>query len=1319
MRATFLLLFSFFSAFAAELKKTSDQIILNFEGDSFADWTIDGTAFGVGPATDLPQEIDGAVSGFSQESFGCSAVGGISATGSLTSPELVLKNSYLSFRIGGSAEGVGVSLLVNGQVVKTATPQGGLDLQTITWVTKDWIGKKVQFRIFDESDNGFLIIDHLLCHRPSNIVFPLATREGRVFELGLQSSPLLPGLIIPEETTASIFADHQTDRVTSPTALTIAEDGSLYLAESNRFRFGVEDNRGNLYWVMDDIAARSTADRRALHEKWQHEVPLSRLTQKSEVVRILQDNNQDGRADHSAIFADGFNDLLDGTAAGIFAYEGVVYFACIPNIWALSDLDGDGKVTAEEKLIIQDGFGVRISLSGHDLNGFTLGPDGRIYGTIGDRGFDLETEEGHHYPFNDQGAAFRFEPDGSNFEVFHTGLRNPKEIAFNEVGDAFSLDNNADMGDQARLVYLVEGADSGWRTDHQTLHSFHRQIGLENAPPTRWVQDRMWELSNPAQPAWVLPPLAHISNGPSGLAFQPGTALGGKFANHFFICDYKGGPSASGIHTFAVEPQGASYQVKEKRKFIWGLGATDIDFGHQGTTYISDFVTGWKSAAQGRVIALNPATPHPKAAEVSQLMKEGFRQRSANELMALLSHPDQRIRLRAQLALAEKPQALSSFYSLLHLRNALLDLPPENLLLPPLNFDDELREDNTSVARLHATWGLAILARRNKDPHATAALVGLLKSPDPELRAQAAKALGETPIKDASRLIAALEDTSDRVRFFAALSLGRLRIKEAFEPLLTLALHAADRNDPYLRHAAVIGLSGCASEQELLTLSGHALPGMRLSSLLTLHRLKHTGVNRFLFDHSPSIRQEAIRIIHDTPIEEARPALLEVVDELLTKEKDEVTPFTWRRLIHSTFRLSGQENAARLLRIANSAVVPLPERKEALRLLQQWTEPHPVDQSLGRFAPLGPRPLSDIRPLLEKKLSSLLANQSPLLNEAIALVAHYQVSPTGLGDADLLTLVQNRTIPTQARIVALNLLAEDPSFITSPLLIKLLDQPLQEAPAALKLQALTLLTKQQPESSFSYLSRALTSSDIRYRQGAALQLATHPHQEVPLLLVAYFDRLREKETPDYSIELEMTLAAKVSSHHAVHDTLQAYHDTLADDPLGPYLASLHGGDAAKGSAIYASHPAAQCARCHAIAPKVDATGMAGPHLAGIGNSPRRSLLEALVLPSATIAPGFAPISLTLTNGQVLAGPLLDDTDEHTDLLVEGEALRVLKSDIQQSSQPVSPMPAMHQLLQEEEIRDLVAYLATLKKAPSSKKPLAQQPKRYHPSTESN
>ncbi|MGJ8725391.1 MAG: DUF7133 domain-containing protein [Roseibacillus sp.] len=1317
MRTFFLLLLSSVTLLGVDKEKPPAPSLLSFEGDGFKDWQLEGDAFGVGPCTELPEEINGVARGYCKESFGCSAVGGVAATGTLTSPEFKLSKPFLSFKIGGSSDAVGVELLVGDQVVKNSNPQAGLDLKRVTWPVKQWQGKKVRIRCYDYSETGFLLIDHLLEHPGANPLFPNSTREGKAFEPGLKSSPLLPGLIIPEGTTATIFADHKTHSVTSPTALTIAEDGTLFLSESNRFRHGVEDNRDNLYWLLDDIASRSPDDRRLLHQKWQHEVPLKKLTEKSEVVRRLRDNDNDGSADESTIFADEFNDLLDGTAAGVFAYEDVIYFACIPNIWALSDLNNDGKVSGDERLIIQDGFGVRVSLSGHDLNGFTLGPDGRIYGTMGDRGMNLTTAEGSHYPLADQGAAFRFEPDGSGFEIFHTGLRNPKEIAFNEVGDAFSVDNNADLGDLARLVYLVEGADSGWRTDHQTLNTFHRQVGLENVPPSRWMTDRMWDLANPKQPAWMLPPIAHFSNGPSGLAFQPGTALGGKFENHFFVCDYKGGPSASGVHAFSVQPHEASYQLTKREKFTWGLGATDIDFGFQGTTYLTDFVTGWVSAQQGRVIALNPDEHHPQAAEVAQIMSEGFRQRNEEELMTLLSHPDQRIRLRAQVALSEKPKALSSFYSQLHLRNELLDLPPENLLLPPLDFDDELRDDNTPVARLHATWGLAMLARKNKDPYATAALIGLLKSPDPELRAQAAKALGEAPVKDATRLIEALTDSSERVRFFAALSLGRLRVKEAFEPLLTLALHAGDRNDPYLRHAAVVGLTGCASEQELVTLSGHALPAMRLPTLLALHRLRHTGVNRFLFDHTPGIRHEAIRIIHDTPIEAARPALIAVVDELLQKEDSQVPPFIWRRLIHSTFRLSGEKNAARLLTIANTPKVPLAERKEALRLLRQWTQPFPVDQSLGRHAPLGPRPLSDIRPLLEGQLMPFLHPDSPVLNEAIALLAHYEISPTNLNTDNLLGLVQNKKIPNEARSIALKLLANDDTFVITPLLIKILDK--DAIPTPLTLDALTLLTAHQPEASFPYLSQALHAKNPALRQGAALQLATHPHPEVPLLLVAYFDRLREKENPDHSIELEMTLAAKVSTHHAAHDALKAYQDSLADDPLAPFIASLHGGNAAKGAALFASHPAAQCARCHASDPKINADGMAGPHLSDIGNQPPRYLLEALVQPSATIAPGFSPITLTLNNGEILAGTLLYEKPEHIDLLVKGKALRVLREDLDTASQPLSPMPAMHQLLPSEEIRDVVAYLSSLKIAPSNKKPLAQEPKRYHPSSAPN
>ncbi|GHC46313.1 DUF7133 domain-containing protein [Roseibacillus persicicus] len=1312
-----LLLLSFLSglALAVDEEVSGGRIIQSFEGDGFGDWTTTGEGFGLGPCVDLPAEVNGTAREYCEESFACSAVGGVAAFGELKSPEIILQEPYVSFRLGGSMNGVGLEMWLGDDLLRSATPQGSLTLRRVTWDVREWMGKAVTFRIYDNSEFDFVVADHLVAHVAANPLFPNATRDGTTFEPGLISSPAKPGMLIPEGTTASVFANHEEQNVTSPTALTVAEDGKIYVAETNRFRFGVEDNRDRLFWVMDDIAATTVEDRQRMHEKWQHEVPLESLTAKSEVVRLLQDQDGDGRAEVSTIFADGFDDLLDGTAAGVMAYEGVIYFACIPDIYALSDLDGDGRVGEDERLSLASGFGLRVSLSGHDLNGFALGPDGRIYGTVGDRAMNVTTEEGVNYALTDQGAVFRFDPDGSNFEVIHAGLRNPKEVAFNEVGDAFTVDNNADMGDSARLVYLVEGADSGWRSDHQTLHSFHRQIGLTERPPNRWMDERMWDLANAEQPAWMMPPIAHLSNGPSGLVFAPATALGGLVANQFLLCDYKGGPSASGIHSFAVEPVGASYQMVSAGKFAWGVGATDIDFGYDGTAFLTDFGTGWQSAPQGQVLAFKPDSPHPQAEEVAELMREGFHHRNEAELASLLSHPDMRVRLRAQIALAEKPKALPAFYAELHLRDELLDLPAENLLLPRLDYGDELREDNTPVARLHAVWGLSMLARKNKDPYATAALLGLLQSPDAELRAQAAKGLGEAPVKDPARLIAALRDPSDRVSFFAALSLGRLGTPEAFDPLLNLALHASDANDPYLRHAAVVGLTGCASDQDLLSLSGHALPGMRLPALLALQRKGHVGTNRFLFDHTPAIRHEAIRIIHDTPIEAARPALMTVVDELLEKENSQVPPLIWRRLIHSAFRLAGQENAERLLTIAGTTKVPLPERQEALRLLLQWSNPHPVDQSLGRYVPMRPRPEREIKDLIEKKLTPLLQHDSPVLNAAIALVAHYEVAPSDLQNDELLALIEGPLIPAKARSTALALLERDETFSLTPLLIKILELEDQDrAPVALKLDAIDLLTERKPETSFPFLSQALTHEDPAYRQGAAVRLATHPHPEVPLLLVSYFDRLREQDNPDHTIELEMTLAAKVSAHHAPLDALTAYQESLDDDPLTPYLASLYGGDPERGAALFASHPTAQCARCHTGDARVDGNGMAGPHLAGIGNKSRRSLLESLVLPSATIAPGFAPISLTLNNGESLSGPLLEATDTHIDLMVEGQAWRVLRTDIAEASEPISPMPAMASLLQKEEIRDLVAYLTTLKKMPSRKNPLAQEPKRYHP-----
>ncbi|MCA9297486.1 MAG: hypothetical protein KDA28_00385, partial [Phycisphaerales bacterium] len=261
--------------------------------------------------------------------------------------------------------------------------------------------------------------------------------------------------------------------IQSPVAFTIDRFGRVYVVESDRAGNAVSDTRqlGHLNGVEEDLLLKTVEDRRVLIRRWVEggHFDSDFFTRTEDRVRMVQDTDGDGLADEQHVFAGGFNDEVDGIAAGVLVHDGKVYFTNIPSLWVLEDEDGDG--VAERRESLSYGYGVRWCFYGHDLHGLVLGPDGRIYFSMGDRGFNVTTKEGRHLFGPDRGGVFRCWPDGSGMELFHVGLRNPQELAFDTWGNLYTGDNNCDSGDRARVVHVLEGADSGWRQDVQSLPS--------------------------------------------------------------------------------------------------------------------------------------------------------------------------------------------------------------------------------------------------------------------------------------------------------------------------------------------------------------------------------------------------------------------------------------------------------------------------------------------------------------------------------------------------------------------------------------------------------------------------------------------------------------------------------------------------------------------------------------------------------------------------------------------------------------------------------------------------------------------------------
>ncbi|GAB5519496.1 MAG: c-type cytochrome [Rhodothermales bacterium] len=1063
-----------------------------------------------------------------------------------------------------------------------------------------------------------------------------------------------------------------------PIALEMDAQGRAYITRTNRQKNSEFDIRGYQHWEIPSMSWQTVEDRRAfLREYFAPERSAENtwlpdlngdgshdwqdLAVEQEEVYRIEDTDGDGVADEAVRLIADFNDEVDDIAGAVLPIGDDLYVGVAPHVWRFRDTNGDG--IPDEKTSISEGYAVHVGFSGHNVSGLIHGPDGRLYWSVGDIGFSVTAPDGteHHYP--NQGAIFRSDLDGSNFEVFAAGLRNPHEFLFDDYGNIITVDNDGDhAGEKERLVYVVEGSDSGWRTNWQ----FGKYRDPDNNTYKVWMDEQLYLPRFEGQAAYITPPLMNYHSGPAGMAYNPGTALGEAWNEHFFVSAFVGNPGGTRIHAFTLEPDGAGFALQDEKVLTQGILATGIDFGPDGALYVADWITGWGTKDYGRVWKVDDPSVAGSALrqETAALLTADFAERDAASLGELLHHTDRRVRQKAQFELATR------------------DSDGMDALLTAATQTDH------HIARMHGLWGLGQLERSGTTTMAEVAR--FLGDDDAEMRAQTAKLIGDVRYAAAApRLVEMLTDAAPRVQFFAAEALGRIEYAAAIAPLIVL-LEANNDEDTFLRHAGALALARIGEVEPVAALADHPSTAVRLAAVVALRRMQSPEVARFLNDGDVYVVAEAARAINDDwSIEAALPALAEVLDR-----RDVTNEPLLRRAISANLRIGGQDAANRLADYSVRSNTPEAMRVDAIAALGTWTKPSVLDRVTGRWRGERMQDTTEATIALARVADRLLTQGSPALKvataDAVARLKHAPSYPA------LATLVQNDRAP-DVRIAALEALAH----VEYAELEIAVERGLADRNADVRMTALSMVPTMTIAANrkAELLDSVLGTRSIAEQQSALSALGNLDDPAAHTILTTQLAALQSATLPS-ALHLDLMEAIDSSNATTAQAQLAAYRDARGEQgDLVAFAEVLYGGDARAGSRVFYNNSAAQCVRCHV---GENWGGDVGPNLSNIGNVlSREQLLESLIDPSARIAPGYGLTTLTLTDGTSVTGTLQEEGDEYVVVQASNaEPQRYDTSQIQERQDAPSSMPSQQQLLSRRELRDLVAYLADRTDGPS-------------------
>jgi putative membrane-bound dehydrogenase-like protein len=335
---------------------------------------------------------------------------------------------------------------------------------------------------------------------------------------------------------------------------------------------------------------------------------------KGERVMILEDTNQDGKADKTTVFV---QDTALVSPLGITVVGNKVYVAAAPSMFVYTDENGDDK--ADKKEIFLTGFGVKDH--DHSLHSGVMAPDGQFFFNVGNSGPHHVTDKagwtlrsgsvyygGSSWSVENKGnqvsddgrvwtggMAMSIGKDGKGLKVLAHNFRNSYEVAMDSYGNMWQNDND-DQVIACRTSFVIENGSAGYFCLDGT-----RQWQADRRPG----QDMFtasWHQEDPGH----MPACDNTGAGsPTGFHVYEGDAFGEKYRGMLMSCE----AGRNVIFNYFPKVNGAGFDLKRNdlvssqgkessEKYDWyetgedkrkWFRPSDACSGTDGSIYIADW----------------------------------------------------------------------------------------------------------------------------------------------------------------------------------------------------------------------------------------------------------------------------------------------------------------------------------------------------------------------------------------------------------------------------------------------------------------------------------------------------------------------------------------------------------------------------------------------------------------------------------------------------------------------------------------------------------------------------------------------------------